>query len=115
MSENDQKKMVFGLPRNSAAAFSYLLGPVTGVLFYILEKDPFVRFHALQSIVVFSLLIILDWALLATVILIPVAGFVNIVVFVAWLFLIYQAWQGKEWEVPYVMKYFKKFFKKTQI
>ena len=40
-----------GLNKNTSAALSYVLGAITGVIFLVLEKDPFVRFHAMQSIV----------------------------------------------------------------
>ncbi len=44
-----------GLAPNVAAALSYILGPITGVLFLVLEKENrFVRFHAAQSITVAS-------------------------------------------------------------
>jgi len=89
-----------GLSRNTAAALSYVLGPVTGVIFLILEKDSFVRFHAVQSIVVFLGLFILDWLLVTTIILAVLVPLVAIVAFVLWLLLIYKAWQGEKWEVP---------------
>ena len=52
-----------GLKKETAAALSYVLGPVTGVIFLVLEKDPFVRFHAMQSIVVIVVLFGLQWVL----------------------------------------------------
>ena len=43
-----------GLDPNLAAALAYLLGFLTGILFLVIEKDSkFVRFHALQSTMVF--------------------------------------------------------------
>lgn len=89
-----------GLPKNTAAALSYLLGPITGILFYVLEKDPYVKFHAMQSTVVFLVLFVLQWVLGLTLILIPLVPLVGIVSFVLWLLLIYKAWQGEEWKVP---------------
>ncbi len=39
-----------GLDQNLAGALAYLLGPITGILFLVLEKENrFVRFHAMQS------------------------------------------------------------------
>ena len=41
------------LSSNMAGALSYLLGPITGIIFLVLEpynRDRFVRFHAFQSI-----------------------------------------------------------------
>ena len=41
-----------GLSSNVAGALCYLLGLVTGIVFLMIEKeDRFVRFHAMQSIV----------------------------------------------------------------
>jgi uncharacterized membrane protein len=102
-----------GLPKNTAAALSYVLGPVTGVLFYLLEKDSYVRFHAMQSTVVFVTLFVLQWVLGLTLILLPLVPLVSILSFVLWLLLIYKAWQGEEWEVPVLGKYAKQFMKKV--
>jgi uncharacterized membrane protein len=102
-----------GLPKNTAGALSYVLGPVTGVVFLVLEKDKFVRFHAMQSIVVFAGLLILQQAMAITVILLPLVPLLSIGGFALWLLLIYKAWQGEEWEVPIVGTYARKFVKKV--
>ncbi len=104
-----------GLPRNTSAALSYVLGPITGVVFYILEKDPFVRFHAMQSIVVFVVLFVLQWIFGITIVLLPVVPLISILGFVLWLLLIYKAWMGNEWEVPVLGAYVRKFVKKVKI
>ena len=49
-----------GLPKKTASALAYVLGPITGVIFLMIEKDKVVRFHAMQSIVVFLSLFILQ-------------------------------------------------------
>jgi len=102
-----------GLPKNTAAALSYVLGPVTGVVFYVLEKDPFVRFHAMQSIVVFIVLFVLQWVFGITIVLLPLVPLISILSFILWLLLIYKAWQGDEWEVPVLGAYARKFVKKV--
>lgn len=102
-----------GLPKNTAAALSYVLGPLSGIVFLILEKDPYVRFHAAQSIVVLGILTVLWMVLPFTIILIPLTPLVFIALFVLWLLLIYKAWQGEEWEVPYLGKYARKLVKKA--
>ena len=100
-----------GLPKNTAAALSYVLGPITGVIFYVLERDSYVRFHAMQSIVVFVALFVLQWVMGITLILLPLIPLISILGFVLWLLLIYKAWQGQEWEVPVLGKYARKFGK----
>lgn len=108
--ENSSKT---GLGKTTSAALSYVLGPITGVIFLILDKDPFVRFHAMQSIIVFTALFLLQWILGLTVILLPLTPFISLLAFILWLFLIYKAWQGDEWKVPLIGKFAKKSVDKT--
>jgi uncharacterized membrane protein len=104
-----------GLPSTTAGALTYLLGIITGVLFLVLEKkDPFVRFHAAQSIGVTVVFLVLSVALsIVTMILgiIPVLGWLvgillslalALVGLVVWVLLMYKAWQGEEWEFPFI-------------
>lgn len=109
----DDKKGLTGLSKNTAGALSYVLGPLSGVVFLILEKDPYVKFHALQSIIVFGVIFILQWAFAITIFLAPLSGLLAILAFVMWLMLIYKAWKGEEWEVPLLGKYARMFVKKV--
>lgn len=102
-----------GLNKETAGALSYVLGPITGVVFLVLEKSPFVRFHAMQSIVVFVSLFVLQAVLGMTIVLAVLVPLISILSFVLWLLLIYKAWQGEEWEVPVLGKYARKFVKKA--
>lgn len=102
-----------GLAANVAGALSYLLGALTGVLFLVIDKErAFVRFHAMQSIL-FTVAWIAAWIVM-TILgfilnVIPVIGwligallwlFLAVAGFVLWLYLMYQAFQGNEWEIP---------------
>ena len=102
-----------GLPENVAGALSYLLGPLTGIVFFIIDRQrPFVRFHAVQSIGVTIAWVVIAVALMvlsAILGVIPILGFlvgvllslgVSIVGFGLWIWLMYQAYSGKTWEVP---------------
>ena len=102
-----------GLKKTTAGALAYVLGPVTGIIFLIIDKDPFVRFHAMQSTVVFVALFVLQWVLGITIVLFPLSALIGIVSFVLWLILIYKAWQGQEWEVPVLGKIAKNLLKKV--
>jgi uncharacterized membrane protein len=42
------------MSENTAALLSYVLGWVTGIIFFLIDKRPYVRFHAAQSIVTFG-------------------------------------------------------------
>lgn len=103
-----------GLNKNTAAALSYVLGPVTGVVFLLLENDPFVRFHAMQSIVTFLGLYVLSLILGFTIILAIFVPILGIIMFVLWLLLIYKAWNGEKWEVPVLGKIAKQMLSKVK-
>jgi uncharacterized membrane protein len=100
------EKTSSGLDANVAAALSYLVGFVTGIIFLLAEKDnKFVRFHAMQSTLFFIGIVIVD-ALLQVVI--PILGFL-IVIFLliplsalVWLLMMYKAYQGEEYKLPLV-------------
>jgi uncharacterized membrane protein len=98
-----------GLKKETAAAISYFVGPITGIVMLLLEKDSFVRFHAMQSIIVFGGLIVVQWLLAATVILSVFVPLITLVGFILWLLLIYKALRGVRWRVPVVSKYTEKF------
>lgn len=99
----DTEKSTTGFDTNVAAALSYVLGWVTGVVFLIVERDStFVRFHAMQSTIVFLALSVLCLLLQA----IPILGML-IAVFlvipfsaVLWLVLLFKAYQGERFKVP---------------
>lgn len=100
--------------KEMAGALSYVLGPITGIFFLVTSKNPFVRFHAMQSTVVFVALFLLQWVLGITIILFPLSAIVGLVTFVLWLVLIYKAWQGQEWEMPILGKVARNFLTKVK-
>lgn len=102
-----------GLSKNTAGALAYVLGPITGVIFLVIEKDPFVRFHAMQSIVVFVGLFVLQMIMGFTIILALLIPLVSIISLILWILLIYKAWNGEEWEVPIAGKFARNLAKKA--
>jgi uncharacterized membrane protein len=93
-----------GLDRNLAAALSYLLGFVTGIVFLVVEKNSkFVRFHAMQSTLVFIALFILQVILNV----LPILGwalsfFILFPLSVAlWLLLMFKAFMGEKFKLPF--------------
>jgi len=52
-----------GLSENVAGALCYLVGWITGLIFFFVDKRRSVRWHAAQSIVIFGGLTIVSWAL----------------------------------------------------
>jgi uncharacterized membrane protein len=104
-----------GLPSNVAGALAYLLGPITGILFLVLEKrDGFVRFHAAQSIglsVVFIVAGVLLGIVTSVLAIVPILGWLlglvlslgfSLLGLAVWLWLMFQAWQGERWRAPVI-------------
>ena len=105
MSPQHTEKTSSGFDANVAAALSYLVGFVTGIIFLVLEKDNrFVRFHAMQSTLVFAGIVAIDILLQ----IVPLLGAL-VVIFVViplsailWLLLMFKAYQGEEFKLPLV-------------
>lgn len=99
-----------GLEENVAGLLCYVLGWVSGLVFILIEKEnKFVRFHAMQSIVVFGVLtiasLILNW--------IPFIGWVlgtiiSILAVVLWIVLMIKAYQGTKYKVPWAGNFAEK-------
>ena len=102
-----------GMQENVAGALCYVLGWLTGIIFLLIDKRPFVRFHAAQSIVVFGFLFLLRMVLSYMWIggsyyggtgfwgiHLLLSSLLGLVTLVAWIVLIIVAAQGKRFEVP---------------
>jgi len=104
------EKTSIGVDENIAGALCYILGIVSGIVLYVLEKDnKFVRFHAVQSIIVFGALIVVQWVVLPILFMVPVLGsivgvFLHMITtlagFVLWILLMVKAYQGETFKVP---------------
>ena len=91
-----------GLAPNVASLLCYLAGWITGIVFLIIEqKNRFVRFHAVQSIIVFGVLTVASGLFN----LIPfIGGFLGavtgIVALILWIVLMIKAYQGELYKIP---------------
>ncbi len=106
-----------GMQPNVAAGLSYVFGWVTGLIFFLVEKqNRFVRFHAMQSILFFGGLTVINiilnvignfgvlWYL--TFLLGWVVGIVGLV---GWIVLMINGFQGKYFKLPIVGDYAEKY------
>ena len=96
------------LEPNIAGLLCYVLGWITGLVFFLIEKDDdFVRFHAMQSIVFFGAvtvaMIVLDllrmipyiWPLF-----VALESLLGLFAFVMWIILMIKAYQGERLKLP---------------
>jgi uncharacterized membrane protein len=103
-----------GMSENVAAFLCYLVGWVTGIIFFVIDKRPFVRFHAAQSIVVFGGLHIINIVIGiffgAGAMMMgrfgafgmgaALYGLISLLAFILWILLMVKAYQHEKFEVP---------------
>ncbi len=104
-----------GMQENVAAGLSYVLGWLTGLIFYFTDKRQFVRFNAAQSIVIFGGLHIISIILgmvMGVGMFMPHAGLavgglgmglwsiLGLLELVLWIICMVMAFQGKKFRVP---------------
>lgn len=103
-------KTSMGLEPNLAGLLCYVLGWVTGLIFFILEKEnQFVRFHAMQSIVTFGALTVVSIILSF----IPFIGWIlgwllSVLGFILWIILMIKAYQGQRYKLPWAGNFAEK-------
>jgi uncharacterized membrane protein len=96
------------LEPNVAGLLCYLAWWITGLVFILIEKDnKFVRFHAMQSIVTFGAITVVN-IVLSILGIIPHIGFVFsvlswivwVLAVVLWIVLMVKAYQGERFKLP---------------
>jgi uncharacterized membrane protein len=114
MEAKDLGKTSTGIQANVAGLLSYVLGWITGLIFFLIEKEnKFVRFHAMQSIITFGGLCVLSIAIAVFVgifaamgagFLVPVLSLINgllgILGLILWILLMIKAYQGEKFKLP---------------
>ncbi|HKV34031.1 MAG TPA: DUF4870 domain-containing protein [Pyrinomonadaceae bacterium] len=119
-----------GLDENIAALLSYVFGWVSGLIFFLIEKDSrLVRFHAMQSIlfnVLILVLVFVFWILTFILVLIGAAigdvlGTIfsllatllwlvfSVGILIAWILCLVKAFQGQYFKLPVIGNFAEKF------
>jgi len=114
METKDLGKTMTGMQPNVVALLSYVLGFVTGLAFFLIEKEnKFVRFHAIQSMIVFGALFVLQiavgmffimFAMMRLGFMLPMFSFITGLLYLAgailWVILMVKAYQGDMFKLP---------------
>jgi len=114
METKDLGKTMTGMQPNVVALLSYVLGFVTGLVFFLIEKEnKFVRFHAIQSMIVFGALFVLQiavgmffimFAMMRLGFMIPMFSFITVILYlvsaILWIVLMVKAYQGDMFKLP---------------
>jgi uncharacterized membrane protein len=93
-----------GMSENVASGLSYGLPGITwltGLIFYLVDKRPEVRFHAMQAIA-YGLLWTLVWVVRPYMpgAIAALLGLVLFAFFIGWIVLIIQGFQGRHFKLP---------------
>lgn len=115
------------MSENVAGLLCYALGWITGLIMYFVDKRPFVRFHAAQSIVTFGGLHIIQIAFAMFFGFSMFGGFggfgfglggviymlISLAAFVLWILLMIKAYQHERFRVPIAADIAEKIFGKA--
>lgn len=101
---SNKGKSSLGMEENVAGLLSYVLGFITGIIFFVLEKDSkFVKFHAMQSIILFVGIMVLTFILGF----IPIIGWVLSLLIgplsvILWIVLMLKAYKYEYFKLPVI-------------
>jgi len=100
----EEIKTSTGMNQNIAGLLCYAAGWITGLIFFLIEKEnKFVRFHAMQSMMVFGgltvLFMVLGFIPIVGWMLMPLLGIAQLIL---WVLLMVKAYQGETFKLPMV-------------
>jgi uncharacterized membrane protein len=106
-----------GLPENIAGLLCYLLGWISGLVFYLIEtQSDFVKFHATQSTIVFGALTLAGIALGSVPFLgVLLAPLLSLLALVLWIILMIRAFQHVRYKLPWAGDLAEKYARKNLI
>lgn len=96
-----------GLDPKLSAFLAYLLGIVGGIVFYAISKDSYVRFHAMQSILLWVVFAIF-WVVIFVLSLVTF-GLFSIISWIVWMGLLavwviclVKSYSGEKFKLPVI-------------
>jgi uncharacterized membrane protein len=93
----------FGLDENTESALAYVLGFITGIFFLLMEdENRTVRFHAMQSTMLFFLLVIVIVIMSVIPFLAPFIPLIWLTEILLWFLLVIRAYQGQMLRLPVI-------------
>lgn len=106
-----------GLSQNVAAGLSYVIGWITGIIFFFVEKqNRFIRFHAMQSILFFGGITVVEIVFrflygipVLGIVFLCANGLLGLLAFVGWIVLMVNGFQGKYFKLPVIGDYAEKY------
>lgn len=113
--ESGGEKSSMGMDPKLAGLLSYLIMPITGIIFVSMEKEnKFIRFHAVQSIIfgIAAIVVEIGLMILGGILGAITAGLgclvsigsplVGLVIFIFWIIAMIKAYQGEMYKLPII-------------
>ena len=101
-----------GIQENVAGLLCYIAGWISGLIFLLIDRRPFVRFHAVQSIglnigiVVIYMAVAFSFVMLHFLHLgflaLAVYPLLGVAILVVWVFMMYKAYQHEKFLLPII-------------
>jgi len=101
-----------GIQENVAGVLCYVLGWLSGLIFLLIDKRPFVRFHAVQSIGLNISIVVVYLAVAFSFVMLHFLhlGFLAVAIYpvlwllvlVVWVFMMYKAYQHEKFLLPVI-------------
>ena len=101
-----------GLQENVAGLLCYILGWLSGLIFLLIDKRPFVRFHAAQSILLNIAFVVVYFAVAVLFgmlhfmhmgfLVLAAYPLVGLVALAVWIFMMYNAYQHEKFMLPII-------------
>lgn len=95
-----------GLDPKVASLLAYLLGIVGGIIFYAISKDSYVRFHSMQSILLWVAVVIIYGVIAVISFAVPFFFIVNWLIYLGvlaiWILMMVKAYNGDRYKLPLI-------------
>jgi|SRR3989344_5454847 len=101
MADNVKNEKLMG-------AIAYLGLFVTGIILLLVEKkNAYIRFHAMQSIILFGGLFLINIALgivpvIGLIVALIISPLLWLIGFILWIVLMWKAYNGEKYKLPYI-------------
>jgi uncharacterized membrane protein len=100
-----------GLQENIAGALCYLFSWVSGLIFFLIDKRPTVRFNAMQSIIIGVTYTIIMFVLGITIVGWMFTWVLWLAFVILSILLMVRAYQGNTWKLPLISNLAEKWAK----
>lgn len=104
--DNSSGSSSTGLDPKVSALLAYLLGIVGGIVFYAISKDSYVKFHAMQSIMLWVVIMILYSVIWVLTIPFDFFFYFDYILYlgvtVVWILVMIKAYNGERYKLPVI-------------